>query len=227
MSLYWSEDEAGAVQPGPRLHALVVAVGGYPYLKGPQSTVEGRRFGLSPLTTTLHTGRYIAEWLTGGLPGFPLPEYKLSGLKLKNPKGYHNPDIPLGTVEVVQSPAPPDPADAPSKLTRLDGKSVDIGPATMAGIDAAFNAWYARCHARADNVALFYFAGHGLGIPPAQFLLASDFQHPQKIDPWENAIDFTRLRLGMWKCQARTQLFFVDACRERLFEAAMHVDPQG
>jgi len=54
----------------PRLHALVVAVGDYPYLCGPTANPAALGFGLKPLTTTVHTGRRIAEWLVGGMPGF-------------------------------------------------------------------------------------------------------------------------------------------------------------
>jgi len=210
MSLYWPDD-AAAVSTEPRLHALVVAVGDYPYLSGPKATPEGKKFGLKPLTTTIHTGARIAAWLTAGLPGFARDDLN----------GYRNTGCPLGSVEVVYSPP-----DGTSVLTRPDGTPVAVGPATMADIKAAVTAWFNRCSAHPDNIALFYFAGHGISTT-AQFLLASDFYAPGVLDPWENCIDFTGLRQGMRKCKAKTQLFFVDACRERPFDATVQVNPKG
>jgi len=103
---------------------------------------------------------------------------------------------------------------------------VPVDPATMAGIETAFKAWLKRCSARKDNIALFYFAGHGLSTA-TQFLLASDFYDPAEPKRWKNSIDFTGFQLGMRLCPAQTQLFFADACRENPIDALLQVGAAG
>jgi hypothetical protein len=96
----------------------------------------------------------------------------------------------------------------------------------MAEVEAAVTRWQARCHSSRDNIAWFYFCGHGLS-KTAQYLLPQDFGNPALGSPWKNCIDFDGLRLGMRKCQAQTQLFFVDACRETPFGLLTQVNVQG
>ena len=60
-----------------------------------------------------------------------------------------------------------------------------------------------------------------------QFLLAADFGNPANPDFWENCIDFSGMRSGMHKNAADTQLFFIDACRERLIDALIQLNPHG
>ena len=57
----------------------------------------------------------------------------------------------------------------------------------------------------------FFFCGHGLE-KSEHFLLAEDFGDPANF--WFNAFNFDATRLAFRSCVARTQLFFVDACRQ-------------
>jgi hypothetical protein len=84
----------------------------------------------------------------------------------------------------------------------------------------------ARCSAQTTNVALFYFCGHGLN-KTEQFLLPEDFGDPGMLDRWQNNINFDKMRVGMRSCKAKTQLFFVDACRETPFGMLDQVDVTG
>lgn len=197
MSLYWPPQGQQIDLTQPRLHAFVIGVGAYPHLIGGSGKPATNNYGLRQLTTTLHTARKIAPWLA---------------------TKYRNPNVPLGSVELLLSPA--------EQLTRDDGSQVAIDEANMKNITASFGEWWNRCHANAGNIALLYFAGHGL-YKTSQFLLPSDFGNPDVLDDWENCIDFDRLRLGMRKNDADTQLFFVDACRETPVDILTQLTPSG
>ena len=119
----------------------------------------------------------------------------------------NNTGRPLGSLEVLLSPSGP---------IATDRGLVMAAPATMANIRKAFNSWKKRCNSHQDNTALFYFCGHGMA-KTSQYLLAQDFGDPNEGDIGENCVDFDAFRVGMRSCKARTQLFFVDACRETPF----------
>lgn len=124
-----------------------------------------------------------------------------SALKIANwfEAKLHNPAAPLGTIEMVLSPGT---APAPA---------VDI--ATLPNIEAAFKAWYTRCAKNSQNVAWFYFCGHGLeSINSVNALLASDYG-ADPLNPWTGAFDFRAMFLNLadWVCSK--QIFVIDACR--------------
>ncbi len=111
---------------------------------------------------------------------------------------YHNPACPLGSIELLLS---------------CDGNAqAGFEPATMLAIEQAFHRWEGRCSTVQENIAFFYFCGHGLAAA-SQYLLPEDFGDPARLNRWQNCIDFDRMRVGMRACNAQTQLFFVDACR--------------
>jgi hypothetical protein len=85
--------------------------------------------------------------------------------------------------------------------------------ATLANIIAAFNRWYQRCSMKKENVAIFFFSGHGLE-KEIQILLAEDFGDPAVGNLWHNSIDFTSSWYGMAECAAATQCYYIDSCRE-------------
>jgi hypothetical protein len=198
MSLYWPDNE-GQVVKARKLHALVIGVGVYDHLGLGVAKPATVVSGLAPLSTTPLSAARIARWLESE---------------------YINPACPLGSIELLLS----DPAPA---LPRADGKTVDIERATMQNITDAFGRWYDRCKADHDNIAFFYFAGHGLSAVIGQFLLPGDFGNPDLPDDWANCIDFNGLQIGMRKCVAQTQLFFVDACRDYNMNALLQTNPHG
>lgn len=197
MSLYWPPDEDDLVTNEPRLHALVIGVGDYHHLGLGVPAPATFLNGLAPLTITTPAARRIARWLEAD---------------------YNNPDAPLGSIELLLSPS--------EQMDRSSGGSVDIEDATMTNIEAAFKRWYDRCDSEEANIALFYFAGHGIATV-SHFLLPSDFGNPAKPNEWENCIDATGLQTGMKKCKADTQLFFLDACRDVDVSALTQNNPQG
>jgi len=105
---------------------------------------------------------------------------------------YTNPRAPLGTVDMLLSP-------------------------TFAEVRAHFAAWDARCDRHRDGVAMFYYCGHGIQ-KDVTLLLPSDFGADPNI-AFAEAIDFTTTWHGMALTKAKTQLSFLDCCREEPIEA--------
>ena len=113
---------------------------------------------------------------------------------------YYNPDAPLASVELLLSPD--------------DGlSSSSIETATFQNIKAAFGRWHQRCNTSQDSIAIFYFCGHGLDVH-ITVLLPEDFGC-DPLNPWDTAIDFTLTFTNLADLKAKTQCFFLDACREQ------------
>lgn len=107
---------------------------------------------------------------------------------------FNNPTTPLGSLDLLIT----------------DGGAIN-GP-TKAELKTAIRAWENRADRHEENIALFYYSGHGLSTRGELSLLASDFGDPTG-PKFENAIDFDALVTGMEWCKALHQVFFVDACR--------------
>jgi hypothetical protein len=175
---------------GPRLHALIVGVADYPYMQkgraGPtkQATLT---YGLGQVRSPKPSAMAVAKWLVE---------------KYDNPIG-----IELGSVELLVSPD--------GQWDDGSGVTQHVDEPTFGNIQTAVNEWFERCNARTDNIALFYFCGHGMSDKGLQFLLPQDFGDPdERRGPWANCIDFDQFKTNMGICDARTQLFFVDACSD-------------
>jgi hypothetical protein len=197
MTLYSPKKSKEIDLTAPRLHAFVIGVADYPHLMGGSGQPAAVNFGLQQLTTTRHASISIAEFLTSR---------------------YLNPDCPLGSLELLLSPS--------EKLTRSDNTKVTIETSTMANIRAAFKRWYDRCNSQTGNIAFFYFAGHGVSRD-SRYLLAADALDPNQLKLSENFINFDWMRLGMRKNAAATQLFFVDACREKPIDLYLQANVDG
>ena len=198
MSLYWPDDPGKIDLSGPRLHALIIGVGDYPHLVAGAPNAFNTNFGLQQLTTTVFTAKRIAKWLA---------------------TEYHNPDVPLGSIELFLSPS--------QEVERPDGTKVQIEDATMDNINSVFKKTWLnqRCIPQPGGITFFYFAGHGLSAGGAHYLLTSDFADPDPAaNKWDNCIDFSKSRTGMRHVDA-TQLFFVDACRETPIDILTQANP--
>jgi hypothetical protein len=108
-------------EDGPHLHALIIGVGEYPHLIGGSGSVASDPFGLSQLTSPPPTALAIADWLM---------------------TSFHNPDCPLGSVELlVSSPSP----------MELENKGT--GPlqrATMSNIQESIKKWVLKPYLASD-----------------------------------------------------------------------------
>lgn len=184
MSLIYPDPTTPIVEDQPRLHALVIGVSSYPHLIGGSGPLALDPLGLGQLTTPRHTALAIVDWL--------LKEYRQSAR-------------PLGSIELLLSPS--------ETWQFAPGASVPVEEATCVNITGAFNRWVKRCSRQPENLAFFYFCGHGLH-KDEQFLLPTDFGDPTFVNRWCNCVNFDSTQAGMQACKAQTQVFFVDACRD-------------
>lgn len=185
---------------GPAAHALVIGVGRYDWF--PQGQRHGRRKGdriskeFTQLTSPPASARALREGLLDRFRGLP-------GEKS------------LGSLEAAVS------AEEEIVLKGDDGAGITLGPATLDGVEEAFEAWYERCDSHPGNVAMLFFCGHGVqvGRGPQALLLQDTGENVR--DYFRNAVDLHSLVEGMEHNRARIQCFFIDACGfapEELFE---------
>ncbi|MGH2396082.1 MAG: caspase family protein [bacterium] len=98
----------------------------------------------------------------------------------------------------------------PLTLGAPPGTPVD--PATTVGVFTAITDWFKRCHTDENNLAILYFAGHGVEKGLVASLLTADFGGNQ-LDVGDDALNLSQFAVGMERCRARKQWFIVDACR--------------
>lgn len=209
-------DALNAAGQARRTHALIIGVGSYPHLPG-GSLADGQgaivTLGLSQLTTSLHSARVMTDWLLSR---------------------FTNPAAPLGSVELLLSPGVYTPSpEAAARIGIASGTDVAVEEATLDNIKEAFDGWIARCAKFPNDIALFFFSGHGVE-KEVSLLLPSDFGkltgaagvHAQN-RPFEQAIDLTTTHRLMSQCQVGTQCFFIDACRETPFQLLTSQEKPG
>lgn len=182
MALVFNEIKSEA-----QTHVLIIAVGGYPYLSGGARTIPQTLNGLNQL------GQLTS-------PPVSAEAFYEKVMQLHQTGSWSK---PLGSVELLLS-------DAPGGRPVLPGLPHD--PATLANIKTAYRSWKNRCDTRADNVAIFFFCGHGLQKDD-HYLLPEDFGS-DPADPWSSCFAFDMTRRAFHNCKADTQCFFVDSCRQ-------------
>jgi hypothetical protein len=168
---------------GPRTHAIVIAAGYYPYLK------DGRHPhfpGMKDLESPPYSAAEFVEWF--------LEEYE-------------NPSAPRGTLDLYVSAS-----SAPYQLQRPNGTVVDIDPATKANVTVGIERWADHVDQHLDDIAIFFFCGHGVSAGSHNGLLLEDFYANPKAK-LKNALDIDGLKDAMDICKARRQIYFSDACR--------------
>lgn len=176
-------------------HVLIVGVGRYIHLNGGSSPIDNT-MGMGQLQSPPTSARAFANWI----------ETK-----------YNNLISPLGSVELLIS-------DNTSQVyTNRDRKELSIESATLNNVRDAFRNWADRCNSNLNNVAIFYFCGHGIEKNNLALLLEDFGEYDGNL--FENAINFQANRLGMFThCKAETQLYFIDACRNRGDNATARID---
>lgn len=191
MTTLWQSEKAG-----PAIHVLVIGVGRYDYFSG--GSKHRARTGA------------MAKGL-GQLTAPSASAYEVCVTLLKELR-----DVPgraLGSIEAVISAGDPQfPAGFADQFPDV-GEEVG-GAAELGDVQEAFERWYDRCDSDRDNVALFYFCGHGLqlGAYGDHALLLQD-TGASRFTPFENAIDVPGTVQNMLGNRAAIQCFFLDACR--------------
>jgi tetratricopeptide (TPR) repeat protein len=126
--------------------------------------------------------------------------------------GFHNPETPLATVELLLSPT--------QRYTGTGVAQVPVAAATHANIVQSFNLWKDRVVAHASNVAVFYFCGHGV-MGANDYLMPSDFGALNPNNPWADAIDISNTARAMRRLSSGPLYFFIDACRQASRDALL------
>jgi len=174
------------VQDTPQTHVLIIGVGHYHYLSGGVTATEqvyDFAKNLTQLSSPVHSAKLFYE---------QVKEHHFTSSWLK----------PLGSVEILLD----------DYVDDFAGVNTAVEPATHSATAHAYRRWKTRCNWNSENVAIFYFAGHGYSKPEEQYLALSDFgQDPY--NPWAGSMPFTSTRRAFHGCLAKTQIFFVDACR--------------
>lgn len=124
---------------------------------------------------------------------------------------YRNPAAPLGSLRVLVSPSPGDALDpliAPHVIA-------EHHRATRDNVQKAVRAFVADCARPTDNVAFVYIAGHGIQLTKHQAtVLLEDIGDPETESLW-GSIDVRQCHEAMNHAgTAKTQFWFVDACRQ-------------
>lgn len=127
-------------------HVLIVGVGEYPCLLGGDSVrLLDKPMGLGQLSSPPLSAVALADWFIGR---------QTLGPEVDEPVGFHNPNAPLASVEMLVSPG--------LSYQCRDCTNVAVEPTTRDNIDCSYGAWVERAKSHAGNIAVFYFCGHGI-----------------------------------------------------------------
>ena len=174
------------IKDAPQTHILIIGVGNYPYTSGGVNFNSARNATLNDIGQ-LSSPKDSAAFFYRNMLDFH-----------KNASW----TVPLGSIEFL--------SESPVNASVLPANTPFQQP-TKNAVRSGYQAWKSRCNSHEDNVAIFYFCRHGLQGDD-HFLLCADFGEDQ-FNPWEHAFAFDLTCRAFRSCKARTQLFFVDACR--------------
>ena len=187
-------DNRATMHGVPGLHALIIGISDYPFLNGPGVPVPLHHFGLRKVDGPAYSAWKIAEALQTPSPHAVLRR-------------------PLKTMRLLLAPSSADRALDP----RLS--AIQTTPPTVPQVALAASDWRRDCSDGDDEVALMFFAGHGLMSDFEKCLVCADFaENCTPDDPGLTGCGtFDSLLEGMGgpvpqMAIARQQAFFVDAC---------------
>jgi hypothetical protein len=166
----------------------VIGVGDYPHLNGGSGTLTKQHDGMEQLTSPPISARKFASWLMS--------------------EKFQNPNKPLASVALLLSEAVPAPFVDPAH----PAKKIKVAKANSTNVRLAIQQLFRQGDEHTSNLLIFYFCGHGIATGTDTALLLSDYG-ANPLNVLEGAIDFRRLRIGMGRCRASEQCFFIDACR--------------
>lgn len=170
---------------GPQTHVLVIGVGHYRHFGDGDAPSGADDFGMRQLTSPIHSAKEITGWFI---------------------EHYIHPSAPLGSVRLLFSE--PD----NTHYRHPDGTSIVVGRADFDNVRSAIRAWKAAGDAHTGNVLIFYFSGHGVSDGARTVLILDDYGEDDQA-PLDGAFDFSQVHRAMAHCKARTQCYFIDACR--------------
>jgi hypothetical protein len=176
----------------PGTHALVIGVSRYQHLAdGDAPTPVGTEFDLEQLSAAARSASEFAGWLL---------------------ERYRNPAAPLRSLRVLLSPAPGE-QFAPA----IAARTADVRSAVLKDVEEAMAQFKQAANTHRDNIAIVYVAGHGVQLSKAgAVVLLEDFGANGLPTKLRAGLDVAGLHASMRSnTSARTQFWFVDACRQR------------
>jgi hypothetical protein len=202
-------DNRHNLQGSAGIHALIAGVSHYTHLPGGGGPPAKEEWDLPQLSATALTGYKIYRWLIDHRKELlkPLATVRL----LLSPSAAEESKIAQGMTEIRDALAgePVTLSDTPSRCT-LDTFAAEAGRWKTDAISDTHD----------EHLTFFYFAGHGIQRKNNDpVLLVEDFGNPDWNNPVAKTVAFNALFEGMAPPSdsqqkiARTQLYFVDACR--------------
>jgi len=186
-------DNRTQLQGQPGLHAIIAGVSAYRHLPGGVDVLASATYGMEQLSSTSLTAYEIYLWLLKRQAHLPLP---------------------LATVRLLVSPSTEEAAQIGAQLQQLG-----VNACTRQNFAAEVKQWRTDASSNNDNITFFYFAGHGIQRSKNDgVLLLEDFGDPSE-GTLHNTAEIINIFNGMappasiQKKMARTQFYFVDACR--------------
>jgi hypothetical protein len=182
-------DNRANLQDQPSLHALIVGISSYQYLPKEKEPHMPEHLGMRQLSSTALSAYKIYRWLLGHKQNFP---------------------VPLATCYLLLTPSL-------AELS-LEWDLLDLSNPTLDNFLAAATNWRTNASSHEDNIAFFYFAGHGIQRSKDDaVLLLQDFADGIG-GTLTKAVEVKNLFNGMAPSIAkpniaRTQLYFIDSCR--------------
>ena len=193
MSLVFESDALKLNSTAPATHVLLVACGEYPDL------AKAGYGGLAPLTSPRQSVDAMANWFLSGVDGmFP-------SVGLPAEQAFHNPEAPLGSIEMLASPAH-------DYVTPL-GQSKPVTRSVLINVREAYKRWLKRLGENPNSRGVFYFCGHGVGFGVDQVLIADDFGTDSEA-PWTATFHVSKTCEASIRKTKATLLFLIDACME-------------
>ncbi|MGJ5208138.1 caspase family protein [Bradyrhizobium sp. HKCCYLR20261] len=168
--------------PGPGTHAIVIGIGHYDAVAAESIAAAG----LEQLAAPPLSARALVTWFLDH---------------------FDNPGRPLKSVSLVLSEG--ETARPFSHARTIPGARPTIG--AVSDVVPAIRAWLKRASSHSDNLAIFFFSGHGVSTGEP-ILLLRDYG----IDPenrFDGAINFNRFAAAMKTKLPTHQVFFIDACQ--------------
>lgn len=175
-----------AIPPGQNaVHALIVAVGEYPYLGGGSADEKFQGLpGVGQLSSPPVSARCVLDWLRTDYTPY---------------------ESSLATVEVLCS--------GEQEFLDDGGTPIAVERARLPNLRAAVARWHERGNVSEDDTLLFLFCGHGVASGAITSLLLEEFGD-NPLDPFSTgAVAADEFMTGMRACKALRQLYLMDACR--------------
>lgn len=186
------------------LHAFIIGVSAYQFLPARGTSPNpGVGFGMQQLSSTCLSAFNVYQWLT-------------NDYKNQYTRGQTQIGLPLASCRMLLSPTENEKTIEPQLGSLCTTPGIDR--ATRANFLTAASDWRQAVRGDKNNLAFFYFVGHGIQRTRGdQVLLLEDFAEPL-MPVLLNAVDTYSLHNGMAPVDVsdpigRQQIYFVDACR--------------